>query len=108
MIWQPRCTADALSGTRHIESYPLPCPMIALMMLSGGVNPIMRALSMTHAFVPVLVVFPQLSPCIRSCLLIIPNPCTLGQQVTTLLFLLLFSYASCPDLTPRVLLFDYS
>ena len=40
MTWQKRCTAGALSGTRHVVlSPPLLLIMIAVVLLNGGVNP---------------------------------------------------------------------
>ncbi len=54
-------------------------------LLNGSASPITPALSTTHASVPVPVPFPQLSPHVRSYRPITPNPCALGQQVTTLL-----------------------
>ncbi len=79
VTWWTRCTADASSGMRHIVlTPPLLLIVIAVVLLNGGVSPMMPALSMTHAFVLVLVPFPQLSPHIRSYCPIIPNPCTLG------------------------------
>src|SRR5712671_3242182 len=85
-----RCTAGALLGTRHaIPTLPLLLITSVTVLLNGGASPMMPALSMTHAFVPVLVPFPQLSPHIRSYHPIIPSPCTLGQQVITLLLQLI-------------------
>ncbi len=91
MIWWPRCTIDARSGTRHVIPLPLPLLMIALATLIGGANPIMRVSYMTRASVPAPVVFPQTSLHIHPYLHMTPNPCTLGQQVTTLSYSLLFS-----------------
>ncbi len=67
---------------RHVIPY-LPLPLIThvIVLLNGGVNPMTPALSMTHAFVPALVPFPQLSPHVCSYCPIIPSPCALGQQV---------------------------
>jgi len=62
--------------------FPLSCLMTVLVTQSGGVNPTMLALSITHASVPALVAFPWLSPCIHHYLPTPPNPCALGQQVT--------------------------
>ncbi len=59
--------------------------MIVVVLLNGSVNPMTRALSMTHAFVPAPVPFPQLSPHVRSYCPIIPSPYALGQQVIALL-----------------------
>src|SRR6266851_6877479 len=74
--WQPRCTEDASSGTRHVVPLP-PYLLIALVtvLLNGGASPMTPALSMTYASVPVLVPFPQLSPHVRSYRPITPNPC---------------------------------
>ncbi len=91
VIWQPRCTVDIRSGTRHIIPLPLPLLVIVLAMLIGGANPIICVSYMTCASVPALVVFPQLSLCIHPYLHMTPNPCALGQQVTTLSCSLLFS-----------------
>ena len=79
VTWQPRYTADALSGTRHVVS-TLPLPLIAsvVVLLNGGASPMTPALSMTHASVPVSVPFPQLSPHVRSYHPITPSPCALG------------------------------
>src|SRR6266851_2786776 len=86
MTWRPRCTADTLSGTRHvIPTPPLPLTASVVVLLNGGASPITPALSMTHASVLVPVPFPQLSPHIRSYHPITPSPCTLGQQVIALL-----------------------
>src|SRR5216683_3570930 len=90
--WRPRCTKGALSGTRHVIPFPL-LSLITLVTVhpNGGVNPMVLALSMTHASVPVLVPFPQLSPHVPSYCPIIPNPCALGQQVTAMLSHLIVS-----------------
>src|SRR5216683_1468581 len=86
VTWWTRCTADALSRTRHIVlTLPLPLIVSAVVLLNGGASPMMPALSMTHASVPVPVPFPQLSPHICSYRPIIPSPCALGQQVIALL-----------------------
>ncbi len=86
VTWRTRCTADALSGTRHIVPTLILTPTTsAVVLLNVGASPMMPALSMTHASVPVLVPFPQLSPHVHSYCPIIPNPCTLGQQVITML-----------------------
>src|SRR6267154_2648630 len=78
--WRPRCTEDASSGTRHVVPVPF-LPLIAhvTVLLIGGASPMTPALSTTHAFVPVLVPFPQLSPRAPSYHPITPNPCALGQ-----------------------------
>src|SRR5216683_1602472 len=84
--WRPRCTKDALSGTRHVVPTP-PLSLIALVtvLLNGSANPMTPVLSMTHASALVLVPFPQLSPHVRSYSPITPSPCALGQQVIALL-----------------------
>ncbi len=71
---------------RHVVP-TLPLLLIALVtvLLNDGASPMMPALSMTHASVPVPVPFPQLSHHVRSYRPITPNPCTLGQQVTVIL-----------------------
>src|SRR5712671_1667168 len=38
MIWQLRCTADALFGMRHVIPFPLCCPVIASVTQNGSVN----------------------------------------------------------------------
>src|SRR5713101_6229451 len=60
VTWQTRCTADALSGTRHVVPTLL-LTLIAsvVVLLNGGVSPMTPALSMTHASVLVPVPFPQ-------------------------------------------------
>ena len=63
--------------------------------LIGGVNPMTPASYMTRASVLVPVPSPQLSPHIPSYRPITPNPCALGQQVTTVLSRLIVSPASC-------------
>src|SRR6266851_8336431 len=85
MIWWPRCTADALSGTRHIILTPLPLLAIVIAPSSGGVNHITPVLSMTLVSVQIPVPFPHVNPHVPSYCPITPNPCTLGQQVTILL-----------------------
>ncbi len=65
--------------------------MSAVVLLNGSASPMTPALSMTHASVPVLVPFPQLSPHIPSYHPITPSPCTLGQQVIALLSRLIVS-----------------
>ncbi len=82
VTWRTRCTADALSGTRHVVP-TLPLLLIAhvTVLLNGGASPMMPALSMTHASVLAPVPFPQLSPHIHSYQPITPSPCALGQQV---------------------------
>src|SRR6266851_2227016 len=95
--WQTRCTAGASSGTRHvISNLPLLLIMIVVVLLNGGVNPMMRVLSMTPVSAPVLVLFPQLSPHVCSYCPITPSPCALGQQMIALLSFLLSCHASCP------------
>jgi len=86
VTWRTRCTADALSRTRHVVP-TLPLLLIAhvTVLLNGGASPMTPALSMTHASVQVLVPFPQLSPHVHSYRSITPNPCALGQQVTVIL-----------------------
>src|SRR5712671_3573452 len=97
VIWRPRCTADALSRTRHVIPNPLPLLIAsAVILLNGSVNPMMHALSMTPVSVLAPVPFPQLSPHVCSYRPIIPNPCTLGQQVTALLSHLLSCDTLCP------------
>src|SRR6266851_316272 len=97
VTWQMRCTTDALSGTRHVvPTLPLLLIVSVVVLLNGGVSPMTPALSMTHASVPVLVPFPQLSPYVRSYRPIIPSPCALGQQVIVLLSRLLSCRALCP------------
>src|SRR5216683_5662072 len=81
MIWQPRCTKDALSRMRHVVLLPLPCLMIASVTPNGGVSHITPVLSMTHASVPVPVPSPQLSPLVCYYPPILSSPCALGQQV---------------------------
>src|SRR6266851_7280674 len=80
--WRPRCTKDALSGTRHVVPLPFLSP-IALVTASpsGAANPMTPALSMTRASAPVPVPSPQLSPHVPSYRPITPSPCALGQQV---------------------------
>ncbi len=81
-----RCTAGALLGTRHaVPTLPLLLIVSVTVLLNGGVSPMTPALSMTHAFVPVPVPFPQLSPHVRSYHPITPSPCALGQQVIAFL-----------------------
>ena len=97
--WQPRCTEDASSGTRHV----VPLPLLSLIahvtvLLNGGANPMMPALSTTRASAPVPVPFPQLSPHVPSYRPITPSPCALGQQVIAVL-----SHAIV-SVSPRVLL----
>src|SRR6266851_5129499 len=84
--WRPRCTKDALSGTRHV----VPTLLLSLITLVtvlriGGVSPITPVSSTTRASAPVPVPFPQLSPHVLRYRPITPNPCALGQQVTALL-----------------------
>ena len=84
--WRPRCTEDVSPGTGHI----VPLLLLSLIthvtvLLNGGASPMMPALSTTRASAPVLVPSPQLSPHVHSYHPIIPNPCALGQQVTTVL-----------------------
>ena len=84
--WQPRCTADASSEMRHVmPTFPLLLIANVTVLLNGGVSPMMPALSMTHASVPVPVPFPQSSPHAHSYRPITPSPCALGQQVIALL-----------------------
>ncbi len=84
VIWRPRCTADALSRTRHVIPNPLPLLIAsAVILLNGSVNPMMHALSMTPVSVLALVPFPQLSPHVCSYCPITPSLCALGQQVIT-------------------------
>src|SRR6266851_2357829 len=84
--WRPRCTEDASSGTRRVVLTPsLSLIALVTVLLIGGVNPMTPASYMTHASVRVLVPVPQLSPHVPSYRPIIPNPCTLGQQVTAVL-----------------------
>jgi len=96
VIWQPRCTADALSETRHVMPIPFSCLKSAVVTLIGGVNHIMPVLSMTHASVLAPVPFPQLNLPIRSYCPITPNPCTLGQQVTIIVSSYCSHCTSCP------------
>src|SRR6266851_7879142 len=92
VTWWKRCTVGALSRTRHvIPNLPPPLIVIVVVLLIGGVNPMTCVLSITHAFVPAPVPFPQLSPHVHSYRPIIPSPCTLGQQVITLLSCLIVS-----------------
>jgi len=96
VTWRTRCTTDTLSRTRHIVlTLILTITASAIVLLNGGASPMMPALSMTHASVPVPVPFPQLSPHIRSYCPITPNPCSLGQQVTTCYLVLLFPPCTC-------------
>jgi len=76
---------------RIILTLPPHCFALVTVLLNGGVSPMTPVLSTTHASVPVPVPFPQLSPLVRSYRPITPNPCTLGQQVTTLLSRLIVS-----------------
>jgi len=86
VTWQMRCTAGALSRTRHVvPTLPLTLITSVVVLLNGSASPMTPALSMTHASVPVPVPFPQLSPHICSYRPIIPNPYALGQQVTAVL-----------------------
>src|SRR5216683_3225388 len=90
--WRLRCTADTSSRMRHVVLIlPLPLIASAVVLLNGGVSPMMPALSMTHASVPVPVPSPQLSPCVCSYRPITPSPCALGQQVIALLSQLIVS-----------------
>ncbi len=92
MSWLSRCTEGALFGMRHIvSSLPLYL-VIILVTLNGIVNPITPALSMTHASVLALAVFPQLSLPVCPYCFLSPSPCTLGQQVTTYWFAYCFVY----------------
>src|SRR5216683_4141811 len=88
--WWPRCTKDALSGTRHIVPFPL-LSLIAhvTVLLIGSASPMTPALSMTPVSVPVPAPSPQLSPHVRSYRPITPSPCALGQQVIALLLQLI-------------------
>src|SRR5216683_4841907 len=84
--WRPRCTKGATSGTRRV----VPLPFLSLIALvtasaSGAASPMTPALYMTRASAPAPVPSPQLSPHVPSYHPIIPNPCTLGQQVTVIL-----------------------
>src|SRR5712671_8108399 len=56
--WRPRCTEDASSGTRHVVPFP-PLSLIGHVtaLRNGGANPMMPALSMTHASAPAPVPF---------------------------------------------------
>ncbi len=107
--WQPRCTAGALSRMRHVV-LNLTSPLIVIVAAQpiGGVNPMTRVLSMTHAFVPAPVPFPQLSPHVCSYCPIIPSPCTLGQQVIAssprLIVSLYLMFPSYCLVAPRVLI----
>src|SRR6266851_3580499 len=84
--WRPRCTKGASSGTRHVVLTPfLSLLNLVTVRLIGGVSPMTPVSSTTRASAPVLVPFPQLSPHVPSYRPITPNPCALGQQVTTLL-----------------------
>src|SRR6266853_1647688 len=84
--WRARCTEDASSGTRCVVLTPS-LSLIALVTvpLIGGVSPMMPVSYMTRASVLVPVPFPQLSPHVLRYRPITPNPCALGQQVTTIL-----------------------
>src|SRR6266851_7756708 len=61
VIWQPRCTADTSSRTRHVILLPPPHLVIAPVTQNGGVNHITPVLSMTPVSVLALVPFPQLN-----------------------------------------------
>src|SRR5713101_10017340 len=90
--WRPRCTRGASSGTRHVVLLPSLSPIVrVIVLLNGGANPMMPALSTTHASAPAPVPFPQLSPHVPSYRPIIPSPCVLGQQVIALLSRLIVS-----------------
>src|SRR6266851_3012132 len=76
---------DEMHRRHVVPILPLPLIMSAVVLLNGSASPMTPALSMTHASVPVLVPFPQLSPHVCSYCPITPSPCTLGQQVIALL-----------------------
>ncbi len=82
MIWQPRCTADTSSRTRHIILYPSPHLITVPVTQNGGMSPTMPASSMTHVSALAPVPFPQLSLPAHSYCSSTPSPCALGQQVT--------------------------
>ncbi len=64
--------------------------MSVLVTWNGGVNRIMPVSYITPVSAPAPVPFPQLSLPVCSYRPITPNPCALGQQVTTYHLVLLF------------------
>jgi len=96
MIWQLRCTADALSRTRHIVLITLPYLVSVSVTQNGGVNCITPVLSMTPVSVLAPVPFPQLSPHVCSYRPITPSPCALGQRVIAYHLILLSYPTLCP------------
>ncbi|SRR6266851_3683539 len=90
VTWQPRCTADASSGTRHAILVLIPYLVSVLVTQNGSVNRITPVSYMTPVSALAPVPFPQLSLPVCSYHPITPNPCALGQQVTTYHLVLLF------------------
>src|SRR5712671_5146923 len=77
MSWQPRCTTNASSGTRHVVMYLSLRLVTAPVTQSGSVSLTMHALSMTHVSALVPVASPQLSPLVCCYLPTLSSPCTL-------------------------------
>jgi len=78
--------------------YAVYCLIVVLVTLSGVVNLIMPILYMTHASVLVLIVSCLLNPLICHYCPPSSSPCTLGQQVNTLLspYLVIILQLYCP------------
>ena len=90
LLWYMQWSRDLVAKMHHrclviLKPLPLPLIMSVVVLLNGGVFPMMHASYMTPVSVLVPVPVPQLSPHVHSYHPITPSLCTLGQQVITLL-----------------------